>query len=71
MKYAVMFEPFDKLEYVCRPIETYANKKDYWLSDSTPLLFNNKWMAQMEADKWNSGIVVEYKENNHGKEERL
>jgi hypothetical protein len=65
MKYAVMFEPFDGLEYVCKP------KKDYQLSGDEPLLFNRKWMAQMEADKWNSGIVVEYKENNHGKEERL
>ena len=65
MKYAVMFEPFDELEYVCKP------KKDYQLSGDEPMLFNNKFMAQMEADKWNTGIVVEYMESNNGKEERL
>jgi hypothetical protein len=65
MKYAVMFEPFDELEYVCKP------KKDYQVSAIEPLLFNTKWMAQQEADKWNTGIVVEYMESNNGKEERL
>ena len=37
MKYAVMFEPFDGLEYVCKP------KKDYQLSGDEPMLFNNKY----------------------------
>jgi hypothetical protein len=55
MKYAVMFEPFDGLEYVCK------SKTDYQLSGDEPLLFETKWMAQQEADKWNTGIVVEYR----------
>jgi|TARA_R110002072_G_scaffold283771_1_gene447380 hypothetical protein len=58
MKYAVMFEPFDELEYVCKPksvIDPFGREL---------LLFDKKWMAQLEADKWNTGIVVEYMENN-------
>ena len=56
MKYAVMFEPFDELEYVCKSMTEYP------ISGDDPLLFNHKWMAQMEADKWNTSVVVEYTE---------
>ena len=53
-----MFEPFDELEYVCKPksvIDPFGREL---------LLFDKKWIAQLEADKWNTGIVVEYMEDN-------
>ena len=57
MKYNVMIEPFDEgLEYVC---ETDTNS---WPTvGGKPKVFNTKEEAEIEASKWNTGVVVEHK----------
>ncbi len=57
MKYAVMFEPFNTLEYVCE-----SNKNNSWVTGSNPKYFKTKKEAEVEAKKWNTGRVVEIKE---------
>ena len=59
MKYAVMFEPFGKYEYIC--------ENDYsggWAANGNPKYFKTKEEAEIEAEKWNTGKVVEIKEIN-------
>ena len=59
MKYAVMFEPFNTLEYVCENSENNS-----WVTGSNPKYFKTKEEAEIEAEKWNTGKVVEIKEIN-------
>ena len=58
MKYNVMIEPFDEgLEYVC---ETDTN---WWPTvGGKPKVFNTKEEAEIEANKWNTGVVVKCEE---------
>ena len=55
--YAVVFEPFevDGLEYV-------KEGDKGWTVDSPVKVFPTKALAQIEADKWNTGEVVELSE---------
>ena len=55
MKYAVMFEPFGKFEYICSHLENGS-----WPTNGNPKKFDTK----KEAKKWNTGKVVEIKEKN-------
>tara|TARA_Y100001938_G_scaffold133635_1_gene193223 strand:- start:46 stop:240 length:195 start_codon:yes stop_codon:yes gene_type:complete len=59
MKYAVMFEPFkeDGLIYVRKGC---ASMWDMWTEQSPIKVFDTRQDAQKEADKWNTGIIVEY-----------
>tara|TARA_B100000900_G_scaffold400700_1_gene404606 strand:- start:641 stop:823 length:183 start_codon:yes stop_codon:yes gene_type:complete len=59
MKYAVMFEPFNTLEYVCE-----SSENNSWVTGSNPKYFKTKEEAETEAKKWNTGVVVEIKEKN-------
>ena len=59
MKYAVMFEPFDKFEYVCE-----NDENNFWVTGSNPKYFKTKKEAEKEAKKWNTGKVEEIKEKN-------
>jgi hypothetical protein len=59
MKYAVMFEPFNTLEYVCE-----SSENNSWVTGSNPKYFKTKEEAEIEAEKWNTGKVVEIKEIN-------
>ena len=51
-------------------IEKDTNEYDYvrerknnsWSDESPVMLFDTKETAQEEADKWNTGVVVEYEE---------
>tara|TARA_R100000008_G_scaffold81679_1_gene65186 strand:- start:280 stop:498 length:219 start_codon:yes stop_codon:yes gene_type:complete len=54
--YAVVFEPFevDGLEYVKEGCGSM------WTVDSPVKTFATKELAQAEADKWNTGQVVEW-----------
>jgi hypothetical protein len=56
IKYAVMFEPFetDGLEYVKQGCGAM------WDDKSPIKLFDTQEEAQKEADKWNTGQVVQY-----------
>ena len=56
VQYAVVFEPFETegLEYVKQGSGTM------WNEDSPIKLFNTHEEAQKEADKWNTGEVVQY-----------
>ena len=58
MKYNVMIEPFDEgIEYVC---ETDTNS---WPTvGGKPKVFNTKEEAEIEANKWNTGVVVKCEE---------
>ena len=53
-----MIEPFDEgLEYVC---ETDTNS---WPTvGGKPKVFNTKEEAEIEANKWNTGVVVKCEE---------
>ena len=55
--YAVVFEPFedDGLEYV-------KEGDKGWTIDSPVKVFPTKALAQIEADRWNTGEVVELSE---------
>ena len=54
--YAVVFEPFENgLEYVKE-----ADKA--WTVESPLKTFTTRALAQVEADKWNTGEVVELSE---------
>ena len=55
-KYAVMIVPFeeDGSEYVRNGCDAM------WTVDTPLKLFDTKEEAQMEADKWNTGEVVEH-----------
>jgi len=55
--YAVVFEPFevDGLEYV-------KEGDNGWTVDSPVKVFSTKALAQIEADRWNTGQVVELSE---------
>ena len=59
MKYAVMIEPFeeDGSDYVREGCGSM------WTNDTPLKLFNTRGEAQVEADKWNTGQVVEYNFN--------
>jgi len=59
MKYAVMIEPFeeDGSDYVREGCGAM------WTNDTPLKLFDTEEEAQMEADKWNTGQVVEYNFN--------
>ena len=37
-------------------------KNNSWSDESPVMLFDTKETAQEEADKWNTGVVVEYEE---------
>ena len=54
-----MFEPFevDGLEYV------KSGCGSMWSASSPIKLFDTKELAQAEADKWNTGLVVELKQS--------
>ena len=56
IQYAVMFEPFetDGLEYVKQGCGAM------WDENSPVKVFDTKEEAQKEADKWNTGQVVQY-----------
>ena len=56
IQYAVMFEPFetDGLEYVKQGCGAM------WDDKSPVKVFDTKEEAQKEADKWNTGQVVQY-----------
>ena len=56
MQYAVMFEPFetDGLEYVKQGCGAM------WDDNSPVKVFDTREEAQKEADKWNTGQVVQY-----------
>jgi len=56
IQYAVMFEPFetDGLEYVKQGCGAM------WDDKSPIKVFDTKEEAQKEADKWNTGQVVQY-----------
>ena len=59
MKYAVMIEPFeeDGSDYVREGCGSM------WTNDTPLKLFDTRVEAQVEADKWNTGQVVEYNFN--------
>ena len=58
MKYAVMIEPFDEgFEYVCKT----KNSTGMWPTWGEPKIFNTKEEAEIEASKWNTGVIVEHK----------
>ena len=59
MKYAVMFEPFpmEGYEYICKTSE------DSWHTNGNPRVFNTEKEAKVEAEKWNTGVVVNIEEN--------
>ena len=57
MKYAVMIEPFEGFEYVKEGCGAM------WTVDTPVKVFDTKEEAQVEADKWNTGEVVEYNFN--------
>jgi hypothetical protein len=59
MKYAVMFEPFpmEGFEYVCR------TDGKTWYTNGNPKVFDTKKEAEIEANKWNTGVVVNMEEN--------
>ena len=54
LKYAVVFEPFDTegLEYV------KESSDNSWTDKSPIKTFPTRELAQVEADKWNTGQVV-------------
>ena len=53
-----MIEPFeDGLEYVSQA----WSDKGMWVTNGKPKVYESKWMAQQEADQWNTGVVVEYR----------
>tara|TARA_Y100001938_G_scaffold11441_1_gene14227 strand:+ start:34 stop:207 length:174 start_codon:yes stop_codon:yes gene_type:complete len=54
MKYAVMIEPFEVFEYV------KYGRDNMWTVDTPVKVFDTKEEAQEEADKWNTGEVVEW-----------
>ena len=56
MKYAVMIEPFeeDGSDYV------RDGGGAMWTNDTPLKLFDTREEAQVEADKWNTGEVVEH-----------
>ena len=58
MKYAVMFEPFGKFEYICSHLENGS-----WPTNGNPKKFDTKKEAEIEAKKWNTGVVVNMEEN--------
>ena len=55
-KYAVMFEPFETegLEYVKEGCGAM------WDDKSPIKTFDTKEQAELEMNKWNTGIIVEY-----------
>ena len=57
--YAVMIEPFeeDGSDYVREGCGSM------WTNDTPLKLFDTREEAQVEADKWNTGQVVEYNFN--------
>jgi hypothetical protein len=57
MKYAVMFEPFDKFEYVCEDNDNASSP-----TNGNPKKFDTKEEAEIEANKWNTGVVVNMEE---------
>ena len=56
VQYAVVFEPFETegLEYVKQGCGAM------WTEDSPVKVFDTQEDAQKEADKWNTGQVVQY-----------
>ena len=56
VQYAVVFEPFETegLEYVKQGCGAM------WTEDSPVKVFDTQEDAQREADKWNTGQVVQY-----------
>ena len=56
VRYAVVFEPFETegLEYVKQGCGAM------WTEDRPVKVFNTQEDAQKEADKWNTGQVVQY-----------
>ena len=58
MKYIVQIE-MDNGEFF------YATGKGMFTVLDPPLIFDTKEEAQLEADRWNTGRVVEYEEDNH------
>ena len=56
IQYAVVFEPFEEegLEYVKQGCGAM------WTEKSPTKLFDTHEEAQKEADKWNTGQVVQY-----------
>ena len=53
-KYAVMIEPFEGFEYIKEGCGSM------WTVNTPVKLFDTKEEAQEEADKWNTGEVVEW-----------
>ena len=56
MKYAVMIEPFEGFEYIKEGCGSM------WTVNKPVKLFDTKEEAQVEADKWNTGEVVQYEQ---------
>jgi hypothetical protein len=56
VQYAVVFEPFEEegLTYVRQGCGSM------WTEDSPVKVFDTQEYAQKEADKWNTGQVVQY-----------
>ena len=59
IQYAVVFEPFEEegLTYVRKGC---ASMWDVWTEQSPVKVFDTREDAQREADKWNTGQVVQY-----------
>jgi len=60
MKYIVQIE-IDTGEFF------YATGKSVFTVHDKPLIFNTKKEAQLEANRWNTGRVVEYEENSNNR----
>lgn len=56
MKYIVQIE-IDNGEFF------YATGKNVFTIHDPPLIFDTKEEAQLEADRWNTGRIVEYEED--------
>jgi hypothetical protein len=39
---------------------TYVRKENPWTEDHKVWVFNNRWEAEEEAKRWNTGRVVSY-----------
>ena len=61
MKYAVMFEPF---EFEGHQYVRETSDGGSWAEEDSVKTFNTKEEAEMEAKKWNTGLVVNMGENN-------
>jgi len=60
MKYIVEIE-IDTGEFF------YATGKSMFTLDDPPLIFNTREQAQLEANRWNTGKVIEYEKDSYNR----